>query len=127
MRKHIGMKRETAQAVPSSGNRKARRAAGQKKQVRTYTLTDIQIAEIKAHAAEEAARKVFIGLCSLPLMANRDLWGHGAVRSARTADKIFDLYDSYQQGYITEQDCIDCLKDECGFDLIAQAREKGIL
>ncbi|MDO5549287.1 MAG: hypothetical protein Q4F79_12485 [Eubacteriales bacterium] len=109
--------------------RERRRLARQGKAptVRTYTLNETQINAIKQEGTEEAARRVFIALCALPLLAARDLYGFGEKRLRRLEDKILDLYDSFQQGYITEDDCINTLKDECGYDLLAEAKKWGIL
>ena len=89
----------------------------QKKKTVTYTLTMEQINAIKREAIEEATLAAMKLLIGLPIMANRDLFGHGKSRLEKLADKIFDLYDSYEKGFISMQDIEDTIFEETGMKI----------
>ena len=104
--------------------RKAQEALNPKKRV--YTLTEDDIARIKRDATNEAASKAFVLMLGIPAMALRDYFGYGSVRLERFTEGAFDFYDSFQKGDITLQDCLDCLKEECGISIEEKAKQRRL-
>ena len=104
--------------------RKAQEALNPKKRV--YTLTEDDIARIKQDATNEAMSKAFVLMLGIPAMTLRDYFGYGSVRLERFTDGCFDYYDSFQKGDITLQDCLDCLKDECGISIEEKAKQRRL-
>lgn len=104
--------------------RKAREALNPKKRV--YTLTEDDIERIKQDATNEAMNKAFVLMLGIPSMVLRDKFGYGSVRLERFTDGTFDYYDSFQKGNITLQDCLDCLKDECGISIEEKAKQRRL-
>lgn len=97
-------------------NRAQRRAAGVTTREPTYMLNRAQVEKIKEDATREAISRAFILFMGLSLNALRDEFGWGAVRLTRFSDKVLDLYDSFNAGYITLDDCLNVIKDETGVD-----------
>ena len=79
-----------------------------------------QINAIKREAIDEATLMAMKLLIGLPIMANRDLFGHGKKRLEQLADKIFYLYESYEKGYITMQDIEETIKEETGMTITGE-------
>lgn len=104
--------------------RKAQEALQPKKRV--YTLTEDDIERIKQDATNEALNKAYVLMLGIPSMVLRDKSGYGSVRLERFTDGCFDYYDSFQKGYITLQDCIDCLKEECGISIEEKAKQRRL-
>ena len=104
--------------------RKAQEALQPKKRV--YTLTEDDIARIKQDATNEALNKAFVLMLGIPSMVLRDKFGYGSVRLERFTDRCFDYYDSFQKGDITLQDCLDCLKEECGISIVEKAKQRRL-
>ena len=104
--------------------RKAQEALQPKKKV--YNLTEDDIERIKRDATNEAMNKAYVLMLGIPAMTLRDYFGYGSVRLERFTDGCFDYYDSFQKGYITLQDCIDCLKDECGISIEEKAKQRRL-
>ena len=50
-------------------------------------------------------------------MALRDEFDFGKVRMARFVDKMHDVLDSYNRGYISVRDLHDTIKEETGIDV----------
>lgn len=53
----------------------------------------------------------------LGIMALRDEYGFGTVRLERWLDKMKDLLDSYNRGYISVADLHDTIKAETGIEV----------
>lgn len=92
---------------------------------RVYTLTQAQIDAMKRDATQKAIDVSFILMLGLPVMVVHDhmpeLWRKeidGVGREERFADMILDLYDSFQQDYITLDDVLKVLNDECGLKIL---------
>ena len=81
-------------------NRQQRRANGIKGNVRTYTLTDVQIKEIKASAAKEAIEVSVKAMLGLPLIVLRDDFGFGKQRLERFEDRLIQQFRCFDEGYI---------------------------
>jgi hypothetical protein len=82
-----------------------------------YHLTYEQIEGIKRQAARRATYTAFLLMMSLPCMALRDGFGFGAERLGRFQDRLVRLYEEYEEGRITLEDCRDTLKAETGFSV----------
>ncbi|MGN1399395.1 MAG: hypothetical protein ACI4WG_05310 [Erysipelotrichaceae bacterium] len=108
-------------------NRAQRRKSGVVTKNPVYTLNVSQIKKIKDDAANEAMIKAFILMMGLSLNALRDEFDWGAVRLSRFSDKVLDLLDSLNKGYITFDDCLNMIKKETGIDFIKAAGEKGVI
>ncbi len=96
---------------------RAEKRRAEKVKTATYNLTKEQIDNIKREAVDEAtliAMKLLIGL---PIMANRDLFGHGKKRLEQLANKIFYLFDSYEKGYISMEDIDKTILEETGMTI----------
>ena len=92
---------------------------------KTYTLTQAQIDAIKDEASSEAMDAAFILMLGLPVMVlhdhMNDLWKKeigGIGREERFANMVLDLYDSFNRGYITLDDVIRTLNNECEVSFI---------
>lgn len=100
-------------------NRAERRKAGIKKKEPTYVLTKSQIDQIKIECTNEALDKAFVIMMGLPVMVIhdhfKDLWKkEEKSREERFSELLLDLYDSVERDFISFQDILDCLEDECG-------------
>lgn len=104
--------------------RKALEAQQPKKKV--YTLTEEDINRIKQEAASEALSKAYVLMLGIPAMVLRDKFGFGSIRLERFTDGTLDYYDSFQRDYLTLQDCLDCLNDECGISIVEKAKQKRL-
>lgn len=105
-------------------NRAERRKAGIKQKVRTYTLTDVQIQQIKDEAINEATNRAFILLLGLPLITLHDKFGFGKVRLERFMDELLKQYESFDEGYITLEDLIETIKEETGVSIIEKKERR---
>lgn len=110
----------------SKRERKAKKQSGEVTQ-RVYTLTEEQIDRIKEDATKEAMDRAFILMMGLPCKALRDVFGFGKTRLERFGDKVVDLYDSFEKGYISLDDCIETVKEETGVDFITVAKERRLV
>ena len=68
-------------------NRQQRRANGIRGNVRTYTLTEAQIREVKTSAAKEAVEVAVKAMLGLPLIVLRDDFGFGKQRLERFEER----------------------------------------
>lgn len=90
----------------------------------TYTLKQSDIDRIKKDATDEAVGKALILMLGLPCMALRDKFGFGKIRLERFTDETLDLFDSLNKGYITFEDCLECLHDETGISIEEKAKQR---
>lgn len=95
-----------------------------KKKTPTYNFTLEQINAMKRQAVDEAVRELMELTIGLPAMALRDKKGWGKKRLSWLAQAVLELYESYDQGYLTLQDIRDTLRDECGFEIRMKWRKK---
>lgn len=66
---------------------------------------------------EDVSIEVFYKFIYLTVLAERDLYGYGKKRLARTVSKIIDLTESVAMNYITPDDIMETIKDETKLDL----------
>ena len=95
-------------------NRKQRRECGVKGPVKTYTLTDAQIQRMKEEAAQKAAKRAFIAMLGLPLIALMDEFGFGKKRLERFVEKLLGEYRCFDEGYITLEEIAAGVEEKKG-------------
>lgn len=78
-------------------NRAERRKTDKKQRVRTYTLTQAQIDEIKLNAVRDALDM----LMYIPVMVLHDKFGFGQIRQDRFLHYVYLWAQSVQDGEIT--------------------------
>lgn len=106
-------------------NRAERRKAKKKGQVVpkepviNIKVSDIQ--QMKKDVTKEAADLGFILMLSIPIMVLHDKWGFGKVRCERFIEQVLDLYDSFENDYVTLDDLKQCLWEEAGIKV-----ERGV-
>lgn len=79
----------------------------QQKKTKTFTLTQIQIDELKKKAVEEATDKAFMLMLVLPLevLISEGYWLKSAKkRMPKFMDDILSLYDSYESGHLSMEE-----------------------
>lgn len=84
--------------------RSAKQDQGKKK---TYVLTDEQITTMKNKAVDEATRKAFLMLLSIPIMVLRDKFGFDDLDISKFEDYTLLWYDSVQKGETTVTELMD--------------------
>ena len=82
---------------------------------------------MKYDATNEAIGQALILMLSLPCMVMRDKHGYGKKRMEQYVDDILDYWDSFNKGYISFEDCVKCLKEEMGIDLIEEGKVKRLI
>lgn len=90
-----------------------------KEPVINIKVSDIQ--QMKLDATKQAADIGFILMLSIPIMVLHDKWGFGKVRCERFIDQVLDLYDSFENDYVTLDDLKKCLWEEAGIKI-----ERGV-
>lgn len=91
-------------------NRAERRKAGKKDKVRTYTLTDVQIQQIK----HEAAREAFIEMLAIPVQVLFDKFGYRQIRLDRFTHSCLNYLEMVQEGTVTLDEIRKTLEEEGG-------------
>ena len=84
------------------------------KKTPTYNLTWEQIETMKRDACRQASRILWELMLGLPTMVLSDKHDFDADKLNEFVDDVLDLYDSYEQGYLSLQDVETALKDEVG-------------
>lgn len=93
---------------------KRRMARERDRAQKTYTLTQNQIDQLKKEATLEATKKAFIIILGFPMLALRDQFGFGKKRLNEFMGKMLDIYDAYEEGYITLEDLHETINKETG-------------
>lgn len=91
------------------------------KKPQTYTMTSTEIGALKEEIAKAVADELLAKVFGIGVMVIHDKFGllmrkeiDGKTREQRFFDFCMELYDSFEQGYLTLEDIKDCLRDECG-------------
>ena len=84
------------------------------KKTPTYNLTWEQIEAMKRDACRQASRVLWELMLGLPVMVLSDKHDFDEAKLDGFVDDVLDLYDSYEQGYLSLQDVETALKDEVG-------------
>ena len=96
-----------------------RQARESKKSKAVYNLTEAQIKEIKHKATEEAIDTAFILMLGLPCMVLHDKFSMIMRREKRLenfTEAVLELYEAYNEDYISLEDIKQVLKDEAGYE-----------
>jgi hypothetical protein len=100
-------------------NREERRQKGIKQKVRTYTLTETQLNEIKRECTNTAVDYAFMYLVGMSIRVLHDQFGFGLkVRLPKFADAIIDEYERYLSGDMTPEQYRDLIYDQCGVKFV---------
>ena len=110
----------------SGAKKKAQKKLEQPKE-KVYTITESQIKQMKSDATNEAIGQALILMLSFPCMVMRDKHGYGKKRMEQYVDDILDYWDSFNKGYITFDDCVKCLEEETGINIVDEGREKRLI
>lgn len=70
------------------------------------------VLNLKEITTKKAVNTAFIMLLSIPLMVLRDKYGYGKKRLEKFLNYVWELYDSFEKGYVTLDDLINVLKEE---------------
>jgi len=97
--------------------RKAARQGLQVKKEAVVNMKASDVQKIKQDASKEAAEIAFTLMLGLPVMVLRDKFGFGKVRCERFTDAVIDLYESFEQDYVTLEDIHATLKEEVGITI----------
>jgi len=81
---------------------------------KTYTLTQSQIDTIKAEATQAATKRAFAIMLAMPMMVLRDQWGFGKKRLSLFTDRVFDIYEAYDDDRLTLLDMHKTIEKETG-------------
>lgn len=81
---------------------------------KTYTLTQSQIDTIKSDATKAATKRAFTIMLAMPMMVLRDQWGFGKKRLSLFTDKVFDIYEAYDDDRLTLVDMHKTIEEETG-------------
>ncbi len=88
------------------------------------------VLHMKSRATQEAADRAFFLMLAIPVMVIHDKYPllmrrevNGQSRAERFADLCLNLYDSFNQGFVTMDDLSQCLWEEAGIKL---TRKEGI-
>lgn len=84
---------------------------------KTYVLTQDQIDKMKQDAVNEATRKAFLMLLSIPVMVLHDKFGFGKQRLTKFMDYVLLWYASIQQGETPLRELLTVAERECGIRL----------
>ena len=88
-----------------------------KEKTPTYNFTWEQIQQMKKEAAKEAVGTVIELTLGIPAMVLKDKYGFGKKRLPEALDHMVNLYESYEQGYLTLQDIRKTLWEEGGYKI----------
>lgn len=101
-------------------NRAERRRAAkaEAKKDAVITMNGEQFETMKADIARRTVVHSFIKMFSLSLMVLRDEYGFGRKRLKAFTEKVMDLLDSFQRGYISFDDLEQTIKEETGLTII---------
>lgn len=96
-----------------------RQAREAKKGKAVYNLTEEQIKDIKRKATEEAIDTAFILMLGLPCMVLHDKFSMVMRKENRLenfTEAVLELYEAYNEDYLTLEDIKQVLKDEAGYE-----------
>lgn len=110
-------------------NRQQRRRLKIKEKDPIYHMKYSDFQRVEKEIADRTAENTFIMMLALPVMVIHDKYSllmkkelDGMSREERMVNLIMDQYDAFADGFITIDDCLQVLKDECGIDLFKQAK-----
>lgn len=77
--------------------------------------SDVQ--QMKDEATKKAANTGFLLMLGLPILVLRDKWGFGNVRLERFIDQVIEMYESFNEGYLTIEDIHQAIEEETGIKI----------
>lgn len=84
-----------------------------------YTISQSDLDKIKSDSIREASEKAFILMLSIPTMVLHDYdWSKNKTDIPEFIDRCFDLYDSYDKGYVSFEDLKHTLQQESGIKIM---------
>lgn len=97
-------------------NRQQRRALGlPKAKVRTYTLTEHQLEEIKRDCTHKAVDYAFLYLVGMSVKVLHDEFGfRSRKRLPKYAEALINEYERYLEGEATPEEYRDLIYEQCG-------------
>ncbi|NCB67150.1 MAG: hypothetical protein EOM48_13430, partial [Bacilli bacterium] len=117
------VKRHLPRAELSREERRRIERAKQGKQ-KTYTLTQAQIDQMKEETSVKATERAFLMMLGFPLLTLRDKFGFGTQRLNRFMDQMVDLYEAYEQDYVSLEDLDKVIMAETGVTLTRKREGK---
>ena len=89
-----------------------------KEPVINIKYSDVQ--KMKDEAIKKAADTAFLLMLGLPVLVLRDNWGFGTVRLERFIDQVIDMYEAFNEGYLTLDDIQKVIEEETGIEIITK-------
>lgn len=86
-----------------------------KEPVINIKASDVQ--QMKDEAVKKAADIAFLLMLGLPVLVLRDKWGFGKVRLERFIDQVIDMYEAFDEGYLTIDDIRQAIEEETGVEV----------
>ena len=115
------VKRHLPKTEMSRAERRQSERETAKKQ-KTYTLTQAQIDQMKEETSLKATERAFLMMLGFPLLTLRDKFGFGTQRLNKFMDQMVDLYEAYEQDYVSLDDLDKVIMEETGV-LLKRKRE----
>ncbi len=107
-----------------SQRRKVLREGREVKKETVINIKASDLEKIKEDAAIKAAHVAFVLMLGIPTMVIHDKYHllmkrvvDGKSREERFCDLCLDLYESFEQGYLTLEDMHKCLYEEAGIKI----------
>lgn len=97
-------------------------------QLRQLGYSNVDICKIReatrreaAKMEEEATEKAFLYMLAIPLNVLVDMWGDEAKNKApEFIEEVMSLYESVQEGYVTDAQLAELLYDMAGVEITAE-------
>lgn len=103
-------------------NRQQRRQQKISGKPKTYTLTDQQIARLKADIARKSSERAFVAMLGLPLITLRDKFDFERESLERFTDELLEEYKCFDQGYVRLDELKQIIRDETGIEIPGQQK-----
>ena len=94
------------------------------KMQKTYTLTHAQLEQIKKDVSIESTKRAFLMMLGFPVLTLRDKFGFGTQRLNKFMDQMVDLYEAYEQDYVSLEDLDKVIMEETGVTLLRKREGK---
>lgn len=98
-------------------NRAERRRLKNKKPEPVINIKSSDIKNIKEKATSDATNIAFLLMLGLPVLVLRDKWGFGKVRLERFIDQVLEMYEAFNEDYLTLDDIHNVLYEEVGIKI----------
>jgi len=106
-------------------NRAERRRQKLNKTDPSYNIKASNLNKMKQNATEKGINDAFLLMLAIPVMVIHDKYSlimkrnvDGKSREERFTDLCLDLYDSFNQGYVTLDELQQCLEEETGIKIV---------